>query len=177
MNQIIVVEGYHDQIKINQIYPQAQVMITNGSDLPKETMMQLKKLSETHQMVLFLDPDHAGERLRRILSQELKNVTHAFLEVNQAISKNRKKIGIEHAKKEDIIKALNQMIQPRENQSDVTISFLYDHKLLGHPQSQVRRDQVSQHFNLGKTNGKTFYKRLLWANITQKEVKEVLENA
>lgn len=177
MNQIIIVEGYHDQIKINQIYPEIQVMITKGSALPKEIMLHLKKLSEENEMILFLDPDHAGERLRRILSQELKNVSHAFLNQEKAFSKNHKKIGIEHAKTEDIKEALEKTLRPKENKSDVTISYLYEKNLLGQNNSQEKRDQISEKFNLGKTNGKTFYKRIQWANITRKDIDEVFKNA
>ncbi|CCV63671.1 Ribonuclease M5 [Alteracholeplasma palmae J233] len=175
MNQIIVVEGYHDQIKINQIYKDAQVMITNGSALSKETLLRLKALSKDNQMILFLDPDHAGERLRRILSKELANVVHAFLDQELAHSKNGRKIGIEHASTNDIQNALNQILIPKEGKSDITLSFLYENNLLGKENSRELRLKLAKKFNLGVVNGKTLHKRLIWANLTQKDLLEELK--
>ena len=44
MDDIIVVEGLHDEIRIKSVYPNANVVITNGSEVSKETIDLLKEL-------------------------------------------------------------------------------------------------------------------------------------
>ena len=173
--QVIVVEGKNDAAKIRSIFEQAIVITTNGSAIDNKSLEILKKMDETHDIVLFLDPDHAGERIRRILSKSLKNVYHAFIQSDIAYSKNHTKIGVEHAKSADIIQSL-KCIRPNrvESKSDVTYPFLFEIGLLGKQQSKILRNQISEYFNLGSPNGKTFYQRIKMFNIMKSEILEVL---
>jgi len=77
---VFVVEGRNDASRLKQIYPDVQVIITNGSAISLDAIQMLDHLDETHDLILFLDPDHAGERIRRILGNRLKNVYHVFIE-------------------------------------------------------------------------------------------------
>ena len=61
MKNIIVVEGYHDEAKIKAVYPNLDVVVTNGSEISKETLNLIKKLSEDNEIVIFTDPDYPGE--------------------------------------------------------------------------------------------------------------------
>ena len=42
MQDIIIVEGVHDEIKIKSVYPTAECIITNGSEISKETIKLIK---------------------------------------------------------------------------------------------------------------------------------------
>ena len=107
--KIFVVEGRNDESRLKQIYPTIEVITTNGSAIDPDKVEVLQKLDETHVIILFLDPDHAGERIRRILGKSLTHVFHAFIDQNLAHSKNGKKIGIEHASTQTIQEALKDM--------------------------------------------------------------------
>lgn len=174
--QVIVVEGKNDREKIQSIFEHAIVITTNGSAIDKHSLEMLIKLDETHDIILFLDPDHAGERIRRILSKTLKNVYHAFIKSDIAYSKNHTKVGVEHAKNEDIILSL-KCIRPNKvvSTSDVTYSFLFESGLMGKKHSKILRNHISEHFNLGSPNGKTFYQRVKMFNIMKSEILEVLK--
>ena len=54
MEDIIVVEGLHDEIKIKSVYPNANVIITNGSEISDDTIKLLKELAKTHQIIIYL---------------------------------------------------------------------------------------------------------------------------
>ncbi|BCR35128.1 ribonuclease M5 [Mariniplasma anaerobium] len=174
--KVFVVEGRNDFSRLKQLYPDIFILTTNGSAILDSTLDALVELDKTHDIILFLDPDYAGERIRKILSQKLTHVFHAFIEQDKAFSKNRKKIGVEHAKKEDIEFALKNIKMSYENtQSDIDMHFLYEEKLIGQKDSKNLRAYLSKELHLGHVNGKTLLDRLHQFNICKKQVVEVLK--
>jgi len=173
--QIYVVEGKNDMMRLKSLFPNIQVITTNGSAIDLSTLDVLENLDQTHDIILFLDPDHAGDRIRRIVSKKLKHVFHAFLDQEEAISDNGKKVGVEHASDEVIKKALHMMRPYVKSSSDVTHAFLNELKLTGHSDSKQRRMILTKALHIGYVNGKTLYQRLHLFGITQKEVIEVLK--
>jgi len=173
--KVYVVEGKNDYAKLKQLYPNMFILTTNGSEILESTLDALIKLDETHDIILFLDPDYPGKRIRDHLSSKLKNVYHAFIEKDKAHSKNFKKLGVEHASSEDIEKALEKIYKPDEHQeTDIDINFLYDVKLIGHKDSKNLREQLSKALHLGHVNGKTLIQRLKAFGLLKKDVCEVI---
>ncbi|PKK96939.1 MAG: ribonuclease M5 [Tenericutes bacterium HGW-Tenericutes-3] len=174
--KIFVVEGRNDESRLKQIYPNIQVVTTNGSAIDPDKVEVLRKFDETHEIVLFLDPDHAGERIRRLLGKSLTHVFHAFVDQNLAHSKNGKKIGIEHASVDTIQNALKDMQNVHyDSTSDVTHSFLHEIGLTGGKESKALRYKVASTLKIGHVNGKTLYHRLKIFNISQEKIIEVLK--
>lgn len=173
--KVFVVEGKNDYSRLKQLYPEMFLLITNGSAILDSTLDALKELDETHDIILFLDPDYAGERIRSIISKKITHVFHAFIEKEKAFSKNQKKIGVEHANALDISEALKhiKMIH-QESISDIDMMFLYDMSLIGRTNSRSVRDYLSKELHLGHVNGKTLLNRLHYFNIDTKQVVEVL---
>ncbi|HBY65208.1 MAG TPA: ribonuclease M5 [Acholeplasmataceae bacterium] len=176
--KVVVVEGRNDASRLKQIYPDIKIITTNGSAIKEDSVQLLKELDDTHDIILFLDPDHAGERIRRLLSKQLKHIYHAFIDRDVAYSKNMKKIGIEHASEDDIKNALGDIqAVHKKSTSDVTYSFLHDTKLTGNKDSKALRDFVSKKLRLGHVNGKTLYQRLKMFEISQKQVIEAISES
>lgn len=176
--KVIVVEGKNDAFKIRSIYPNLEVVTTNGSAIDQDVIDRLIKLEQTHDIVLLTDPDHAGERIRRLVSKALTHVYHVFLERGVAISLNGKKVGIEHANPEDIIHSLRDIkMASKVSKSDVTHAFLHDVGLTGQTNSQQLRDDLTSVFGIGKANGKSLYQRLRMFDITQDQIIEVLRES
>ncbi len=175
---VFVVEGKNDAFRLKSIFDQPMVIETNGSAIDQESMTLLKRLDETHDIILFLDPDHAGERIRRLVGKTLHHVYHAFIKPEDGRSENGKKVGIEHASKEVILDALKhvQMVQ-HESFSDVTRGFLHDVGLIGQEGSKSLREKVCERLNIGQPNGKTLYKRLHMFSIQSKDILEVLSES
>lgn len=173
--KVIVVEGTHDVQHLNQIFPTIEIVSVNGSEIDVHVLRYLKKLDETCDIILCLDPDHAGERIRKKLSQSLKHVFHVFFDPKQAISSNLKKIGVEHMHHDDIKKAFEHIhFETTSSQSDITSTFLYEMELIGQPQSKEKRAILSQKLHLGQVNGKTLLKRLRQFDYKKSDIIEVL---
>lgn len=173
--KVCVVEGKNDQLKVKHVFPDLEVIITNGSAIEQDTIELLKQLSQTHDIILCLDPDHAGARIRRIISNQI-DVQHVYIHKDQAISKNGRKVGVEHADPVDIRKAFEHIKMVSKTQSsDVTHAFLFEVGLTGKSGSKAKREIISKYFNIGFVNGKTIYQRLHLFDIKTKQIREVLD--
>lgn len=170
MKQIFVVEGRNDQIKLNQVYPDLIVVSVNGSEVDKKVLDFLISKQNEYEIVLIMDPDYPGLKIRDELESKLKNVSHVFLERNKSFSKNKKKIGFEHLSNEEIIKVLNNIVKPNYLTSDVDLNFLYEHHLIGHKNSKEIRNDLAKKLNIGYVNGKTLLKRLNQFNINKSDI-------
>lgn len=167
-NQIIVVEGKNDQQKINQAFPNITVLTTNGSAINNEFLLKLKTLSNNNEIILLLDPDYPGNKIRQTINIFLPTVTNAYIKKEDCLN-NEGKVGIEYASIEAIKKALSNIRYKKDN-SDITLHFLVDLGYLGMPNSKTKRNNLLNKLNLGKANGKTFIKLLKAYGITKKEV-------
>lgn len=173
-----VVEGKNDAFKLKSIFNEALIIQTNGSAIDGDSLLLLKRLDETHDIILFLDPDHAGERIRRLVGKTLHHVYHAFILPEDGKSNNGKKVGIEHASDDVIIEALKHIkMVHHDTKSDITRSFLHEVGLVGQLGSKALRERICEWLNIGQPNGKTLYKRLHMFSILQKDVLEVLHES
>ncbi len=173
--KVFVVEGKNDASRLYQILGDVEIVTTNGSETSKETIDLLKALDETHDLILFLDPDYPGNKIRSMLEQELTHVAHAHILKKDGISKNKKKVGIEHADKEVILEALSHiMYQNQKVRSDIEAYDLFELKLIGHQMSKTLRLEVAQKMHLGHVNGKTLLYRLHMFGYMKKDLIEVV---
>jgi len=173
--KVFVVEGKNDASRLYQILGDVEVVTTNGSEISEETISLLKALDKSHDMILFLDPDYPGDRIRSILEKELVHVAHAHILKKDAISNNRRKVGIEHADKEVIIEALSHIqYEQKDVTSDIDMHFLYEVGLIGQSYSKSLRNDLSKYMHLGHVNGKTLLNRLHMFGYQQKDIIEVL---
>jgi ribonuclease M5 len=67
----------------------------------------IKRASINNNIILFLDPDGPGEKIRKILQNELESFQQAFIKKTDI--KNSKKIGIAEATDESIVKAFENL--------------------------------------------------------------------
>lgn len=176
MAQIIVVEGIHDEMRIKSIYKDAYVITTNGREISEDTITMIKNLSINNEIILMLDPDSPGEKIRSLLTSYVPNASQAFLPKKRCISKNKRKVGIEHASNEDIIASLESIYRPTKNTNDITINDMYRLKLIGNTNSSLLRENVSAKLNIGKPNAKTFLRRLNMFNISLKQLEEIINS-
>ncbi|MBR4421464.1 MAG: toprim domain-containing protein, partial [Erysipelotrichaceae bacterium] len=66
IREVIVVEGKNDTRRL-QAFFDVDTIETHGLGLKKETIDFIRKVNEERGVILFLDPDHPGEKLRNIL--------------------------------------------------------------------------------------------------------------
>lgn len=171
---VIVVEGKMDSALIAS-FLDCDIVTTNGSDVPRETIDYLKELKKKRDIVVLTDPDMPGKRIRDILNQHIPGLLHAYVPKEKSIKGH--KVGVAESDKDTILEALSHIV-PAEGPAHGTLTNadLYDLGLMGGPDSSARRDRVSAKLHLGKANAKTMLKRLNALGISKKEVEDVLQN-
>ena len=168
--KIYIVEGEHDISKLKQVDPKIKVLHTGGMHLKKEFINQLKKLEKSYQIILLLDPDFAGENIRRKLAQNLTNPTHIYVEKTLATN-TKGDVRIENLKISDLRDAIqNERINAQLG--DIDTIFLINHGYLSKPYSKELRLKLTSHFKIGYTNGKGLAERLNLYNITRQKILE-----
>ncbi|MBN2605046.1 MAG: ribonuclease M5 [Bacilli bacterium] len=176
IKEVVVVEGYHDLATLKRIYSGIDIYITNGSEISQNTLEELKTLNKQRGLILFLDPDFQGERIRRIINDYVGNTKHAFLTKKDCISKNKKKVGIEHANRDKIIEALGSFYQTGQKlDKPITLIDLFNLNLIGNQNSKELRKKLGETLGIGLNNGKSLCNKLNMFGISLDKVIEILE--
>jgi len=167
IKEIIVVEGKDDTAAIKKAV-EADTIETSGSAINKETLELIKHAKQTRGVIIFTDPDYPGQRIRSIVSDYVPGCKHAFITKEEAVRNGKKGLGIEHASREVIQKALQDVKEVYEERViDITKDDLIDAGLIGHPKASERREKLGKLLKIGYTNGKQLEKRLQMFQITK----------
>ena len=177
MNKIYVVEGKRDEEILRLIDPNLIIFTTNGFSLSNNVVENLKQLEDNHEIVLLLDPDYPGEKIRRILTENLKSPRQIYIPKEWAISEKKNKVGLEHVDLEKIREILENEIILKPQRGEFTTITMHELGLTGQENSLHLRNLVSNHFHLPKCNAKKMIRLLNGLGITIKELKEVLNES
>lgn len=169
---VIVVEGKSDVAFLSN-FIDAQFVTTNGSEISKDTIEYIKKLSNDKNVYVLTDPDFPGERIRKILDENIPGLKHCFVNKEKSIKKG--KVGVAESTKEEIEKALeNAKTFDKKSIGTLTTSDLIDLGLSGQPDSEEKRNAIASKLNLGYCNAKTFIKRANYCGINKEELEKLL---
>ncbi len=175
MKPVIVVEGNSDVSRLKNLIDY-DFVITNGSAINKETLEYLKELKKTREIIVFTDPDSPGNRIRNIIDEYLGGVKHCYVRKKYAIK--GKKVGVCECEEKEILRALSEVINfPYDDKQErlITSQDLYLLSLNGKPDSQKRRDYISEKIPIGRVNAKMFLKRVNQLNINLKDLQMWME--
>ena len=125
--------------------------------------------------------DYNGERIRKIIMQEIPQAKHAFLNRGEAVPKSKTKgrsLGVEHASFEDLEKALAGLVGSYEDENffDITKTDLMRLGLLMGNDSRKRREYLGEELRIGYCNGKQLIKRLELFGISLAEVEDAMKS-
>jgi ribonuclease M5 len=170
IKEVIVVEGKDDTAAIKRAV-EADTIETNGSAIGEDVLRRIALANERRGVIIFTDPDHAGERIRKIVARHAPGCKHAFLPQEKAMYKGD--IGIENASPEAIRQALSSLrTETEQQQGDITWEHLMEAGLIVHPDAARRRLEMGKLLGIGYANGKQFYKRCVSFRITKAEFDE-----
>lgn len=172
IKEVIVVEGVNDTKRLKSFFD-CETIETHGLGLKKDTIELIKQINNTRGVILFLDPDIPGEKIRNRLNSEIPNLKNAFVLKENA--KTKKKVGIEHADKQTLLEALNNLVTYTDNVDSLSLQEFNELGLSGQLDSVIKRDKLSKHYHLGKCNAKTMLKRLNMLHLTYSQINEVLK--
>lgn len=173
IKEVIVVEGKNDTNTLKQ-FVECDTIETQGTHLSKATLALLKQVNETRGIIIFTDPDAPGEMIRTKINQYIPNAKNAFIMKEKA--RTTKKVGIEHANKEDIIASLEHVITYRDAyEESISMEDFIELGLNGQKNSASLREAVGNVLYLGKCNAKQLLKRLNMLQIDKERLERILE--
>lgn len=176
--EVIVVEGKDDTANLRRFY-EVDTYETRGSAINQDDLERIATLQELRGVIVFTDPDYNGERIRKIIMQEIPQAKHAFLNRGEAVPKSKTKgrsLGVEHASFEDLEKALAGLVGSYEDENffDITKTDLMRLGLLMGNDSRKRREYLGEELRIGYCNGKQLIKRLELFGISLAEVEDAM---
>ncbi|WP_242491892.1 ribonuclease M5 [Miniphocaeibacter massiliensis] len=173
IKEIIVVEG-RDDVEAVKRACNCELIITGGYHFRKDLFKVLRKAQKEKGLIVLTDPDYAGERIRKIINRNVRGVKNAYLPQDKATKKGD--IGIENAKPEDILEALeNAKITYENARKEFDFDDMVYYGLTGEG-SKKRREFVGDNLAIGYGNSKQFLKKLNNFNISREKLEEVLKS-
>ncbi|RKD26640.1 RNAse M5 [Caminicella sporogenes DSM 14501] len=173
IKEVIVVEGKDDASAVKKAV-EAEVIITRGFAITKETLKRIETAQKRKGVIIFTDPDFAGEKIRKTISNKIKGCKHAFLPREEATKNND--IGIENASPENIRAALFKVRSlVSEKRQEFTNADLILNDLNGSENASKRRDKLGKILGIGYGNSKQFLNRLNNYGITREEFEDALK--
>lgn len=167
VKEIIVVEGKDDTTAIKRALD-ADTIETNGSAINEETIEKIKLAQKTRGVIVLTDPDFPGQKIRNTIKEQVPGCKHAFIEKTDAIHKQGKGVGVEHASPEVIRKALQHAYTMHEAfVEEITQEDLITAGLIGGDGARERREKLGKILKIGFANGKQLHKRLMMFQISK----------
>ncbi|MZQ74823.1 MAG: ribonuclease M5 [Peptoclostridium sp.] len=158
IKEIIVVEGKSDICAVRRAVD-AELIATGGFGFPSGVEERIRAAASRRGIIVFTDPDFAGEKIRKRVSKIAPGCKHAFLPREEAMCNGD--IGIENASPQSILRALAKVRSELETPgSEFSRIDLLREGLDGDSNAARRRDRLGALLGIGYGNAKQFLNRL-----------------
>lgn len=173
IKEVVVVEGKDDITAVKRAVD-CELIATGGFGFPKGVMERIKTAQKKKGVIIFTDPDFAGEKIRKKIADEIEGCKHAFLPREEAIKDGD--IGIENASPESILQALSKVRteEKRERNEFSNFDMIYN-GLVGKENSSVKRNELGKKLGIGYGNSKQFLNRLNNYGVSRCEFEEAIK--
>lgn len=172
IKEVIVVEG-RDDIDAVQKAVNADIIATHGYGISAATLARIRSAYETRGIIILTDPDHAGVRIRKRLTDLFPEAGQAYIARSEATKKED--IGVENASPEVIrraIEAAGRTLTEQHTEFDESDMICYG--LAGGGDARERRDWLGRKLGIGYGNAKAFLKRLNNYGISREDLESWL---
>ncbi len=175
IHETIVVEGRDDERAVKQAVD-ADVIVTHGYGIKESTFERIQWAADRNGVIVFTDPDTAGEMIRKRINCRVKGCRNAFLSKEEAYKKGD--IGIENAGIDSIQNALlHARASVGTSMTVFSMKDLIQNNLAGTPGSADNREKVGTLLRIGYGNAKQFLIRLNHYGISMAEFKRAMESS
>jgi len=173
IHETIVVEGKDDETAVKKAV-KAEIITTSGFGIPACVFEQIKWANEKNGIIIFTDPDWAGEKIRERINKIAPGCKNAYLSQEEAHKKGN--IGVENASSENIIDALlrARIIVKKNYINEYSMKDLIKNELSGSRGSAEKRNKMGRILRIGYANSKKFLSRLNHYQITREEFNNAL---
>ncbi len=173
IKEIIVVEGKSDTAAVQRAVA-ADTIETGGSAINEEIFAAIRLAQERRGVIVLTDPDHPGEKIRRLISERVPGCKQAFLSAEE--TRGKRNLGVENASPEAIRRALKEVKTETPGvESQISLDDLLSAGLIMNPQAAERRLAMGRLLGFGYCNGKQFLKRCGVFQISREEFSRALE--
>lgn len=178
IKEAIIVEGRDDTAAVKRAVS-AVTIETHGFGMPDTIWPVIEKAYKEQGVIIFTDPDYAGEKIRKKVLARFPECKQAFLPRGKALKKGN--IGVENAQPVDIVKALEQAkctdtdYAAGSKENLFTMDDLVAAGLAGTAEAGRRRQKLGESLSIGYGNTKTFLKKLNQFHITKEEFYQRVE--
>lgn len=173
LKEVLVVEGKMDTVAIGKAL-EADTIETGGFTLAPYTLRQIEAAYKKRGIIILTDPDGAGERIRRFLTERFPEAGQAFIPKRQATANND--VGVEQAQPEAILEALAKVRHHEYRpQQEFTMRDLFQNNLNGSESASARRDALGAELGIGYGNAKRFLERLNHYGVNREEFTAALK--
>lgn len=167
IKEAIVVEGRDDTAALNKAVD-CLTIETHGFGMAENMWNLIESAYRRQGIIIFTDPDRAGEKIRKKILDRFPDAKQAFLPQNKALKKNN--IGVENARPEDIIEALAKAHYTDNIAEKIyTEEDLISWELVGTKDARQKREQLGDKLGIGYGNSKAFLKKLNQFAINREE--------
>lgn len=172
LKEVIVVEGKSDTAAIRRAL-EADTIETGGFTLAASTLRKIEAAYKKRGIIILTDPDGAGNRIRRFLTERFPEAGQAFIPRIDATANGD--IGVEQASRKAILAALGKVRHHEFTpQKEFTERDLMINGLSGGSMASARRDKLSALLGVGYGNAKCFLQRLNTYGVTREEFNSAL---
>ncbi len=183
IKETVIVEGRDDTINLKRAVD-CFTIETHGFGIKRETWEQIEKAYKERGIIIFTDPDHSGEEIRRRLTERFPDAGQAYLARKDALKKGD--VGVENAEPEAIREALAKAGELMKRKTaaegeespgeepEITMRDMDELGLSGGSGSRELRQTAGKALGIGYANAKGFLTKLRGFGITRKELYEVI---
>ena len=162
IREVIVVEGRDDEAAVKRAVD-AETIATHGYGISRKTFDLIAKAYTERGIIIFTDPDFAGDQIRKRLSARFPDGKHAFLPR-------------ENASPEDIRAALEKIRHSiADRRCEFALQDLFELGLAGVAGSAECRDRLGKLLGIGYGNTKVFLNRLNQYGVERNELLEAVQ--
>ena len=173
IKEVIVVEGRDDIAAVKKAID-AEMIAVGGFGINAKVIARIKEAQNRKGVIVFTDPDFAGEKIRSIIAKRVKGIKHAYIAQEDGLKNGN--IGVENATPEVIIKALeNAKITLVEKNEFYDMKDMFHFKLTGQVDSKKRRIILGREIGIGYGNATQMLSRLNNYGISKEEFIKAIE--
>ncbi len=173
LKEVIIVEGKMDTAAVKRAVS-ADTIETGGFTLSPRTIKQIEAAYKRRGIIILTDPDGAGERIRKYLTEKFPAAGQAFIPRADATAEGD--VGVERASCAAIAAALAKVrYHETEPGSEFTEKDLFANGLSGSEDAAARRDALGAALGIGFGNAKRFLERLNRYGVTRDEFDAALK--
>ncbi|MDD2233304.1 MAG: ribonuclease M5 [Desulfitobacteriaceae bacterium] len=168
IRELIIVEGKNDAHIVRRALGMVDIIWTEGYGLTEEKFRYIEEIAKRQGVIVFTDPDTAGEQIRERIRRRVPGAKHVFLSKKAALKNGD--IGVENAELDEIRHAFANIQRDKVqliSSDTISLQDLAEAGLVGQPLAAEKRIALGRYLGIGDANAKQFLHRLNRFGISQ----------